>query len=66
MPDSRDAALDAANRAKRANIDIMTIGTDDADRSFLEEIATRKELAAKVARAQLEQGIVSMARLLPS
>lgn len=65
MPDSRDAALDAANRAKRTNIDIMTIGTDDADRSFLEEIATRKELAAKVARAQLEQGIVSMARLLP-
>jgi len=64
MPDSRDAALNAANRAKRANIDIMTIGTDDADRSFLEKIATRKELAAKVARAQLEQGIVSMARLL--
>lgn len=65
MPDSRDAALEAANRAKREYIDIMTIGTDDADRQFLEEIATRKELSAKVSREQLAQGMVSMAKLLP-
>ena len=65
MPDSRDAALEAANRAKQANIDIMTIGTDDADRYFLEQIATKKELAAKVSRDQLAQSMVSMAKLLP-
>ncbi|WP_420207782.1 vWA domain-containing protein [Candidatus Electronema sp. JC] len=65
MPDDRNAALAAANRAKQAGIDIMTIGTDDADREFLEQLATRKELAAKVVRERLEQGIVSMARLLP-
>ncbi|WP_417914494.1 vWA domain-containing protein [Candidatus Electronema sp. JM] len=65
MPDSREAALAAANKAKQAQIDIMTIGTDDADRQFLEEIATRKELSAKVAREQLAQSMVSMAKLLP-
>lgn len=65
MPDSRDAAIEAANRAKRANIDIMTIGTDDADRQFLEEIATKKELSVKVSRDQLAQSMVSMAKLLP-
>ena len=65
MPDSREAALAAANQAKQSHIDIMTIGTDDADRQFLEEIATRKELSAKVSRDQLAQGMVSMAKLLP-
>ncbi|CAK8713142.1 MAG: von Willebrand factor type A domain-containing protein [Candidatus Electronema aureum] len=65
MPDDRNAALAAANRAKQAGIDIMTIGTDDADREFLEQLATRKELSAKVSREYLEQGIISMARLLP-
>ena len=65
MPDSRESAIAAANHAKNEQIDIMTIGTDDADRQFLEEIATRKELSAKVSREQLAQGMVSMARLLP-
>ncbi|XOF35433.1 MAG: VWA domain-containing protein [Candidatus Electrothrix sp. YB6] len=65
MPDNRQAALDAADRAKREQIDIMAIGTDDADKNFLEEIVTRKELSVKIARDQLEQGIVSMAKLLP-
>lgn len=65
MPDNRHAAFDAAHRAKKEQIDIMAIGTDDADKNFLEEIVTRKELSVKVSREQLEQGIVSMAKLLP-
>ena len=65
MPDDADAALRAAEQAKHAGIDIMTLGTDDADRMFLEMIASRKELSLKVVRAQLQQGIASMVQLLP-
>ena len=65
MPDDRKATLDAANEARIQGIEIMTIGTDDADKEFLEELATRKELSLKVLRDQLERGIVSMAKMLP-
>lgn len=65
MPDDKKAALIAADKAKKEHIDIMTIGTDDADKDFLEEIATRKELSTKVSRDRLEQGIISMAKMLP-
>lgn len=65
MPDDEKKALDAATEVKRAGIEILTIGTDDADRRFLEKLATRSELAAKVERASLEAGIVEMVKLLP-
>lgn len=65
QPDNRAATLNAANEAKATGIEIMTIGTDDADKAFLEELATRKELSLKVASKQLQQGITSMARMLP-
>lgn len=65
MPDDKKAALDAANETRKKGIDIMTIGTDDADKGFLEELATRKELSLRISRDQLEQGIVSMAKMLP-
>ncbi len=65
MPNEPEAALDAARRAKSDGIDIMTIGTDDADRGFLEQLASRKELSMKVVKEQLETGIVSMAKMLP-
>lgn len=63
--DDRQMAIDAAEEAKHKNIDIMTIGTDDADEEFLKLIATRSELSVKVARTQLESGIASMAKMLP-
>jgi len=65
MPDNEQAALDEANNAKKEKIDIMTIGTDDADKGFLEKLATRNGLSLKVSRNQLKNGIASMANLLP-
>ncbi len=64
MPDDKKAALDAAHEIRTHGIEIMTIGTDDADQEFLEELATRKELSRKVLRNQLERGIISMAKML--
>lgn len=66
MPDNRNSTLEAANRAKREDIDIMTIGTDDADREFLAQLATRNDLAVKVKSSQFQTGITSMAKMLPS
>jgi len=66
MPDNRDATIAAAQRAKEAGIDILTIGTDDADGEFLKAIASRQELARHVQRMQLAAGIESMAKLLPA
>lgn len=43
----------------------MAIGTDDAGRTFLDRLVTRRELANKVERRQLRLGIASMAGLLP-
>lgn len=65
MPDDRNSTLEAANEAKAKGIEIMTFGTDDADKSFLDLLATRKELSVKVSRDKLQQGIASMAKLLP-
>jgi Mg-chelatase subunit ChlD len=65
QPDNREAALSMAREAKKLRIDIMTIGTDDADRAFLEQLATRKELSTKVEREKLQEAITSMAKLLP-
>lgn len=65
MPDDRKATLEAMNEIKTQGVEIMTIGTDDANKEFLEELATRKELSRKVLRDQLERGIISMAKMLP-
>ena len=65
-PDDREATISAAERAKKAGIEIMTIGTPDADNEFLRRLATRKELAVEVKTHQLQEGIKSMANLLPS
>ncbi|MGQ3684178.1 MAG: vWA domain-containing protein [Candidatus Loosdrechtia sp.] len=64
MPDDKKATLEAANELRTQGIEIMTIGTDDADKEFLEELATSKKLSRKVLRDQLEQGIISMAKML--
>jgi len=65
MPDSQATALEAARQAKANGIDILTIGTDDADRDFLAKLASKTELSVKVTRDRLEQGITSMAKMLP-
>ena len=65
MPDSQETALDAAQEAKANGIDILTIGTDDADSDFLAKLASKTELSVKVSSDRLEQGVTSMAKMLP-
>lgn len=65
MPDNEDSTLLEANRSKNLGVDIMIIGTDDADIAFLQKLATRKELSIKVVKEQLKNSIISMAKMLP-
>ena len=65
QPDDEKATLTEAAQAKHIGVEIMTIGTDDADKAYLEQLASRHELSAKVASHELEQGMFTMARMLP-
>jgi Mg-chelatase subunit ChlD len=65
MPDEEGSALEAANDAKNRGIEIITVGTEDADRKFLAKWATREDLASIVNSRQLGQGLASAAKLLP-
>jgi Mg-chelatase subunit ChlD len=66
QPDKVSAALNEAQAAKDAGIDIITIGTDDADQEFLKLIASRAELSRKVTAEKFAEGIASTAQLLPA
>ena len=65
MPDDALAALKAAQQAKNDKIDFIAIGTDDANQRFLQKLATRKELGAKVAKEVFGKAIASASNLLP-
>ncbi|MBV6519537.1 MAG: hypothetical protein DCC43_02795 [Candidatus Brocadia sp.] len=65
MPDDKKATFEAANELRMQGVEIMAIGTDDANKEFLEELANRKDLSLKVLRDELERGIISMAKMLP-
>ena len=65
-PDNAQNALKEAAKAKQDGIDIITIGTDDADQQFLKTLASRSELGSKVTRAVFSQAISSTSALLPS
>ena len=60
------ASLNAGQNAKRNGIEIIAIGTDDADKEFLKRLASRTELGIKVLSKQLEKTIASSAKMLPS
>ncbi len=62
--DNRAALLVAAN-LKNRGVDIICIGTDDADSSFLKQLATRSDLAAYVSSTNLRSAIADASRLLP-
>jgi len=66
LPDNAQDALREGKRAKDSRIDIITIGTDDADRGFLKRLATRAELGKKVRREVFYQAISSASGLLSS
>jgi Mg-chelatase subunit ChlD len=63
-PGDPEASLAIGEKAKTESIDIITIGTDDADQSFLKKLASRAELGMKVSRDHLEDTIASSARWL--
>lgn len=65
-PGDPQASLQAGKEAKRDGIDILTIGTDDANAAFLKKLASRADLGMKVTRERFEQAIASSAKLLPS
>lgn len=66
MPDNRSKAKNEASSVIKEGIDIMTLGTDDADEKFLENISSRSDLSKKVKRSELKKGIESAAGMLPS
>jgi Mg-chelatase subunit ChlD len=65
LPDNAHDALREGTKAKEDKIDIITIGTDDADQEFLKRLATRADLGRKVTREVFSQAISSASNLLP-
>lgn len=65
LPDNAQDALREGTKAKEDKIDIITIGTDDANQGFLKRLATRAELGKKVKREVFSQAISSASNLLP-
>ena len=64
VPDDRHAALAVAEQMKKAGIQIITIGTPDADDEFLRRVASASELSTVVANSNLGREIAATADLL--
>lgn len=65
MPNDPTGVLSVARRAKDNGIEIIAIGTDDADRGFLSKLTSRSDLTMKVSSQLLAQSIASAAKMLP-
>ena len=59
-----DSALQVAAELKARTIDIICIGTDDADADFLKQLATRSDLAIHVQSNSLRSAITDASRFL--
>lgn len=57
-------SLTIAESLKQNGTEILTIGTDDADTAFLQQLASRSDLGVKVASVNLAQAITDCSRLL--
>jgi Mg-chelatase subunit ChlD len=66
MPDNIKRSLEAAAIAKAGGIEIITIGTDDADLEYLKKLASRTELSSRVASEMFGKAISSASLLLMS
>jgi Mg-chelatase subunit ChlD len=64
QPNSCEDALRSAAVLKQRGIEILCIGTDDADKAFLDQLATRKELALHVVADNIRTSIGQVTRLL--
>lgn len=64
QPNSCEDALRSAALLKCRGIEILCIGTDDADKVFLDRLATRKELALHVEAENMRNSIGQASQLL--
>jgi Ca-activated chloride channel family protein len=64
QPNSCEDALRSASVLKQRGVEILCIGTDDADEKFLDQLATRKELALHVMAQNIGTAIGQATRLL--
>jgi Ca-activated chloride channel homolog len=64
QPNSPEDALESAAELKRKGVEILCIGTDDADKEFLDRLATRKDLAMHVAATNVGATMQNAAQLL--
>jgi Mg-chelatase subunit ChlD len=64
QPNSIEEALLSATVLKQRRIEILCIGTDDADKAFLDQLATRKELALHVGAENIRSSIGQATQLL--
>jgi Mg-chelatase subunit ChlD len=60
------AAFQVAATLKNRAIDIICIGTGDADSGFLKQLATRSDLARHVSSKNLRSAITDASRFLPN
>lgn len=65
-PDSTDAAIDQADRAKGSGIEIVAIGTGDADREYLRRLASTEEGSIFARQGELVQAFGHIARVIAS
>lgn len=64
QPNSSEHALRSAAVLKEKGVEILCIGTDDADKEFLDQLATRKELALHVGAQNIRTSIGQATQLL--
>ncbi len=62
--DDPNATLQLGRQLKTAGVEILAIGTDDADKEFLSQLASRPDLGILVASRGLRQAITDASRLL--
>jgi Ca-activated chloride channel family protein len=64
--DDPKGTLAIGAKLKSSGVEILAIGTDDADKSFLSQLASRPDLSMKVASSNLRLAITDASRLLGS
>ena len=62
--DDPQKALALGTKLKTMGVQILAIGTDDADKAFLSQLASRPDLSMMVASRSLRQAITDASRLL--
>jgi Ca-activated chloride channel homolog len=62
--DDPPGTLALGAKLKASGVEILAIGTDDADKSFLSQLASRPDLGIKVASNQLRNAITEASKLL--